>query len=182
VRSFLSQYKTLILVLLALCGWSAFFYLIPATALVESVGIQNAYIVSFGISLVAGFSVFTGTAAYAAVIEFSRGGANPLYLGLISGLGLFLSDTGFYLLVMRGRQSIESRFKEKLDRLSHFLDRIPDPAVYIAIFLFCAFGPIPNDVILAALMISGYKYKKFWPVLLAGDVTFMLFLSFLFQQ
>ncbi|MDB4992422.1 MAG: hypothetical protein JWL75_667 [Parcubacteria group bacterium] len=168
--------------MLALGCWSALFYLIPADTIVESVGISNSYIVSFGISLVAGFSVFTGTAAYAAVIEFSRGGANALYLGLASGIGLFLSDSIFYVLVMRGRESIESKFGPRLEKLNRLLIRVPDPVVYLGIFIFCAFGPIPNDIILAALMVTGYEYRKFWPVLLAADVTFMLFLSFLFQQ
>jgi hypothetical protein len=182
VRRWLSQYKTVIFVVLALGGWSALFYLIPATTIGESVGIQNSYIVAFGISLVAGFSVFTGTAAYAAVIEFSRGGANPLYLGLISGIGLFLSDSIFYILVMRGRKFMQTRFKDRLEKFHRIFERVPDMLVYVAIFLFCAFGPIPNDVILAGLMVTGYEYKKFWPALLLGDVTFMLFLSYLFQQ
>jgi hypothetical protein len=155
-------------VVLALGGWSALFYLIPATTIVESVGIQNSYIVAFGISLVAGFSVFTGT--------------NPLYLGLISGIGLFLSDSIFYILVMRGRKFMQTRFKDRLEKFHRIFERVPDMLVYVAIFLFCAFGPIPNDVILAGLMVTGYEYKKFWPALLLGDVTFMLFLSYLFQQ
>lgn len=182
MRQWIAQYKTVILVVLALGCWSALFYLIPADSIVESVGVSNSYIVSFGVSLLAGFSVFTGTAAYAAVIEFSRGGANPLYLGLISGVGLFLSDSIFYLLVMRGRRSIQTKFSTRLEKLNRVLLRVPDPVVYLGIFIFCAFGPIPNDIILAALVVTGYEYRKFWPILLAADITFMLFLSYLFQQ
>ena len=174
-------YRTLFLIVLALVCWSALFYFIPATTLVESVGIGNAYLISFLISLLAGFSVFTGTAAYAAVIEFARGGANPLYLGVIAGIGLFLSDSIFYLLVMRGREALSTRFGVFLTRFQRLVDYLPNPIVYIGVYLFCAFGPIPNDLMMTVMIISGYKYKKIWPALLAGDITFMLFLSYLFH-
>lgn len=180
--TWLRRYKTLILILLVLAAWSALFYLVSPEALVTSVGIGNAYAVAFAVSLFAGFSTFTGTAAYATVIEFSRGGVNPLYLGLASGFGLFLSDSAFYLLAMRGRESIENRFRARFQQVQGIVARIPREVIYIGIYLFCAFGPIPNDIILGLLIVGGYRYRRFWPFLLAGDVTFMLFLSYLFQQ
>lgn len=178
----LSHIRSLLIALAILIAWAAVLYYVPAGAIIAVIGVSNAYAVSFLVSLLAGFSAFTGTAAYATVIEFSRGGADPLYLGVLSGIGLFLSDTLFYLLLMQGRESLETRWPKALDRLHDFVERIPPVTVYIGIYLFCAFGPIPNDLILAALMLGGYEYRKFWPMLLAGDITFMLFLSYLFQQ
>lgn len=182
MKSWLSHYKNLIIVLLILVSWSAVFVFIPPESLVERVGVGNSYFISFFISLLAGFSVFTGTAAYATVIEFARGGADPLYLGLISGVGLFLSDSIFYLLVMRGRNALSTRFGHWLSRIHRFMEGMPNPVVYLGVYLFCAFGPIPNDVMMTFLIIGGYEYKKVWPAFLAGDITFMLFLSYLFQQ
>lgn len=181
MKAWFSKYRTVILVALALICWSAIFYVVSPESLVESVGVGNSYLISFFISLFAGFSVFTGTAAYAAVIEFARGGANPLYLGLVAGFGLFLSDSAFYLLVMRGRDALSTQFGKWLERFQQFTDRLPAIAVYIGVYLFCAFGPIPNDVMMAVMIIGGYKYRKLWPALLAGDLTFMLFLGYLFQ-
>lgn len=182
MKTWLTQYRTLIFVVVALIGWSVVFIVVSPESLVTSVGIGNSYLVSFLISLLAGFSIFTGTAAYATVIEFARGGSNPLYLGVISGIGLFLSDSIFYLLVMRGRQTLTTRFGQWLSRFHGLMERLPSPIVYLGVYLFCAFGPIPNDVMMAVLIIGGYEFKKVWPALLAGDITFMLFLSFLFQQ
>jgi len=181
VKAWTPKNRTLVTVITALVVWGAFFYVVSPDALLARIGIGNAYAVSFFISLLAGFSFLTGTAAYAAVIEFSRAGANPFYLGLIAGVGLFLSDSGFYLLLMRGRKALSGRIGGRFRRLHWYVEHLPHPFVYFGTFLFCAFGPIPNDAIIAVLIVAGYEYKKVWPALLAGDITFMLFLSFLFS-
>lgn len=177
----LRTYKGLILAVLLLIAWSIALWLIPANALVEWVGVENTYLFAFLISAIAGFSTFTGTAAYAAVIEFSQGGAHPLYLGLSAGVGLFLSDSAFYFLAMKGRDAVRSRIDRLTMHTERLIRRVPDYAVYIATFVFCAFGPIPNDLVIAVLIVAGYRYRSFWPALLAGDVVFMLSLSHLFQ-
>jgi hypothetical protein len=181
VSTLLRRYRTVALVLAAIAGWSALLYAVSPLSLVERIGVENAYLVAFFITLVAGCSSFTGGAAYATVIEFSRGGAHPLWLGLISGTALFLSDSIFYLLILRGRESVEGQLHSFLGRLERFFKRIPGPFVYLFTFLFCALGPIPNDAVLLALLLAGYRYRRFWPALLAGDIAFMLFLSYLFQ-
>lgn len=182
MRAWLTQNRTVISILLTLIVWSAVIYLISPESLVESVGIGNSYFISFIISLAAGFSFFTGGAAYATVIQFARGGAHPLYLGIAAGVGLFLSDSIFYALLMRGREALSTRFGKWFARTNRLMERLPNFLVYIGVYLFCAFGPIPNDVIMGVLIIGGYKYRKVWPAILAGDVTFMLFLSYLFRQ
>jgi len=182
VTSWLRQYRTLIGIALLIAFWCAVLYLMPVEDLVQELGVQNAYIIGFTAALIAGFSSLTGTAAYAAVIAFSRAGADPLYLGVASGIGLFISDTAFFFLMLRGRESVEDRFRSFLKKVHALIERVPPVVVYVGTYLFCAFGPIPNDVILAALVIAGYRYRRFWLALLLGDVTFMLFLSYLFQQ
>lgn len=173
---------TLALVILAVVGWAVLFRYVPTAAITDLVGARNIYAATFLLALVAGFSSLTGSAAYAAAIGFARAGADPLLLGLSGGIGLFLSDSAFYLLVMRGRIVLEARFSGLLARLQAIIERIPPLAVYVFIYLFAAFGPLPNDVMLAALVLAGYAYRRFWPALLLGDVTFMLFLSYLFRQ
>lgn len=182
MKHFLHRYRTLILAVLVLIAWSAIFLFIPADSIIANIGVQNSYIVSFLVTLAAGWSFFTGTTAYATVIEFARGGSDPLLLGITSGIGLFLSDTFFYWLAIRGRTSVESKFHKGFKRIQDFIARVPNAIVYVGVYLFCAFGPIPNDVILVTLVVGGYKYRKFWPYLLLGDITFMLFLSYIFRQ
>lgn len=180
VKAWLHKNRVPVSVILVLLAWGGIFYFIPPDALIARVGIGNAYAVSFLVALFAGFSFITGTAAYATVIEFTRGGADPVYLGIAAGIGLFLSDSVFYLLLMRGRRALSRSLSGRFSRFHRHIERLPHAAVYMGTYLFCAFGPIPNDAIIAILIIAGYEYKKVWPSLLAGDITFMLFLSFLF--
>jgi hypothetical protein len=176
------RYRTLALVLLAVIGWAVLFRYVPADAIADYIGRQHVYAAAFLLALVAGFSSLTGSAAYAAIIGFARAGADPLLLGISGGIGLFLSDSAFYFLIMRGRIALEGHFTRLLARTQSFIERVPAPVVYAFIYLFAAFGPIPNDVMLAALVLAGYAYRRFWPALLMGDITFALFLSYLFRQ
>jgi hypothetical protein len=182
VKSLIIRYWKLWAIIATIIFWGIVVYLVPAQALVESIGVENAYVISFFIAAIAGFSTFSGGVAYAAVIEFAQGGANPLLLGIASGTGLFISDSIFYALLMRGRKPIERKLGKLFTTTHRIVSRVPAPIVYILIFLFCAFGPIPNDLILGALVVAGYEYRKFWPALLAGDIAMMLMLSHLFQM
>ncbi len=182
MKARLLHYRTIIFIGAVIALWSAFFYFIPADAVIAKVGVENTYLVAFGVALLAGFSSLSGAAAYATLIQFSLAGANPLYLGLSSGVGIFLSDSAFYFLLMRGRSSISPHFPELFERIRRFFIRIPDLLVYVSVFVFSAFTPIPNDLVLAALAFAGYRYRNFWPALLLGDITLTLLLSYMFRM
>ncbi len=182
MRRWLSRYRTLVVIALVLAAWTAFFSFVPADAIVERVGIENAYLLAFGVALLAGFSSLTGAAAYATVIQLSLGGADPLWLGLSSGIGIFLSDTAFFFLLAHGRSSVAPRFRGLFDRVRRFFDRVPDVFVYLAVFVLSAFTPMPNDLTLAALAVAGYRYRSFWPALFAGDIALSLILSYMFHM
>lgn len=182
MRIWLARYRTIIFILLVLAVWTAFFYFVPADALIAHIGVENIYLVAFVVSLLAGFSSLTGAAAYATVIQLSLAGADPLYLGLSSGLGIFLSDSAFFFLVMHGRSSITPYFQKLFDRIRRFFIRVPDFFVYIGAFIFSAFTPVPNDLVLTALAVAGYRYRNFWPALLLGDVALTILLSYMFHM
>ncbi|MES2225262.1 MAG: hypothetical protein V4480_00445 [Patescibacteria group bacterium] len=181
MKKLLRKYLSAALILLFIIAWALVLILIPPSTIVAAVGPGNTYLVGFIVALVAGFSAITGTTAYATIIEFARGGADPLLLGAISGIGLFISDAAFYALALRGRRVVSRKWKKPFAVVRRIMDRIPDAAVYVGVFAFAAFGPIPNDVLLVALIVGDYEFKRFWPFLLAGDLTFMLFLSYIFQ-
>ena len=55
---------------------------------------------------------------------------------------------------------------------------MPKWVVYGVIFLYAAFSPLPNDIILAVLALSNYSYRQFAPFLFLGDVTVALMLTY----
>lgn len=69
-------------IVLILIGWALFFHFLPVSELVDRIGIQNTYVAAFLLATIGGFSSFTGTSLYAALIALSHGGVNPLALGV----------------------------------------------------------------------------------------------------
>lgn len=173
-------YGIILFLVLLLAGWAFFFHVYPVEELVSDIGIQNTYLAAFLLAVIGGFSSLTGTSLYAALIALAQGGVNPLALGIIGGIGLFVSDTLFYYLLTHLRGTV-AHITHKWDRLFRRLwklvYRTPNWIVYLGVFVFAAFAPLPNDLLLAILALSNYKYRQFAIFLFAGDLTITLLLT-----
>ena len=157
MKRFLTKYGRLLGVILILAGVGAALYLIPPAELVQAIGVENTYLVTFLITLFAGVSSFTGTAAYATVAALAEGGGNPVILGLLGGLGLFLSDSIFYFIIWKGIESVRDTggFFRKLERV---ISKVPAWLGLVIVYLYTGFTPLPNDLLLLALLLGGYRY------------------------
>lgn len=173
-------YGLFFLVLSILIGWAVFFHYYPIENLVSDIGIQNTYLAAFTLAVVGGFSSITGTSLYAALIALAHAGVNSLALGVIGGIGLFISDSLFYYVAGKMRFLIVHATKgwERLfRRVWKWVYKTPSWLVYVGIFLWCAFAPIPNDILLAVLALSGYSYRQFAVFLFLGDLTMTILLT-----
>lgn len=171
--------------LLILIGWAVFFHFYPVEKLVNDIGIENTYFAAFSLAVIGGFSSLTGTSLYAALIGLARGGVNPIALGLIGGLGLFISDSLFYLLATKIRHFIKlgtNKWERLFRRIWTWVYRMPHWVVYAGIFCYCAFAPIPNDILLAVLALSSYSYRQFAVFIFLGDMTMTLLLTTIFAR
>jgi hypothetical protein len=163
-----------------LLGWALFFHYYPVEKLVNDIGIRNTYFAAFMFAVIGGFSFVTGTSLYAALIALARGGVNPYMLGLIAGGGIFISDSLFYFVATKMRSvitSITSKWERVFRRIWKVVYQMPPWIVYTAIFLYAAFAPIPNDILLAVLALSGYNYREFAVFLFLGDMVMTLLLT-----
>ncbi len=173
-------YGVIALVLLILVGWALFFHYYPVDELVNDIGIENTYFAAFMLAVIGGFSSITGTSLYAALVALAHGGVNPLVLGVIGGIGLFISDSLFYFVITKVRHilvDITKKWERVFRKVWKILYVTPSWVVYILIFLYTAFAPIPNDIVLALLAVSGYSYRQFAVFLLLGDLTMALLLT-----
>lgn len=173
-------YLTMLLIIVVLAGWALFFHYYPVEEIVNDIGVQNTYLAAFILAAIGGFSSLTGTSLYAALIALSKGGMNPLALGIIAGLGLFLSDSVFYFIATRMRafvSGITTKWERLFRNIWKWVHRTPDWIVYLSVFAYAAFAPLPNDIVLVALALSNYSYRKFAIFLLAGDVTISVLLT-----
>lgn len=173
-------YWTMLLIVSILVGWALFFHYYPVEEIVSDIGVQNTYLATFLLASIGGFSSVTGTSLYAALIALSRGGMNPLVLGIIAGLGLFLSDTLFYFIISKVRRMISistDRWERLFRNMWKWIYRTPPWIVYGGIFLYTAFVPIPNDILLAVLALSRYSYRQFAPYVFLGDLAISMLLT-----
>lgn len=173
--------RAILIIVALLAGWALFFHFYPVDELVNDIGIQNTYFVAFMLAVIGGFSSITGTSVYAALVALAHAGVNPLVLGLVGGLGLFVSDSIFYFVLVKMRSiitHITDRWDRWFRRIWKLVYRMPKWVVYGVIFLYAAFSPLPNDIILAVLALSNYSYRQFAPFLFLGDVTVALMLTY----
>ena len=173
-------YVSLLVLILFFVGWALFFHYYSVESLIEAIGIKNVYLAAFMLAIVGGFSSITGFSLYAALAALAHGGVNPYILGTIAGVGIFISDSLFYFLLLRMKSlvtSIHKRSNRLFGKIWRFLYRMPTWLVFFSIYLYTGFSPIPNDILLAVLVLSGYEYKEFAPFIFLGDLTAMILLT-----
>ena len=179
IRLSLKKYGPFALAVFIIAGWAILFYFISPKTLVGDIGIQNSYIVVFVLGIICGFSSATSSTFYVAVAALSHGGAHPLVLGLSGGLGLCISDFAFYFVVSRGTQTIETEWKSVSDFIKKWMKKAPTIAVYPFVFVYSAFSPLPNDIILVVLAVAKTPFKNIAPFLFAGDIVSTIILAYI---
>ncbi len=177
--SWLKFYGIFILILFITIGWGVFFYYISPSAIVEKIGIQNSYLVAFIISAICGFSSITSTTFYVTIGALAKVGSNPFLLGISGGLGVCLSDFVFFYVIRKGTPVIDKHWKKLMDFMKRIVTWMPDWMLYIFVFLYSGFFPVPNDILLVALAFGKIPFKKIALYLFAGDIVSTLLIAYL---
>ncbi|MEX0931326.1 MAG: hypothetical protein WDZ88_01105 [Candidatus Paceibacterota bacterium] len=169
----LVRYKFLFAVLLVFILIQALFFFISPSEIVSSVGIENSYGIAFLVALIGGVSTLTGPVLFATIATFSAGGANPFLLGLVGGLGIFISNSVFYFLALYGKKSVSEKWKEKLNAISERIkEKYSKRVIFPLVYLYLSFTPLSDDVLMVGLVIAGYRYMHIAPLLLLGGISF----------
>jgi hypothetical protein len=179
MKSWLKFYGPFIAAAIFVLAWIALFNYISPAAIVEKVGAKNAYLVSFLLAVICGFSSFTGTAFYAAIATFSHGGVHPLLLGLVGGIGLCISDFAFFYVVSKGTHVIDKHWEKFSRFIRNLAHSAPDWLLYVFVFIYSGFFPIPNDILIVALALGGIRFRKIAAYLFAGDIVSTLLLAYI---
>lgn len=126
----------------------------------------------FLVSLVSGFNFLIPVPAISLLPLFTISGLNILLAVFLIILGTTLADITAYNIVTMGKQAVQSSINEHIfKRLEQLCLRhywIP----IIVLFLFAAFVPFPNEIILAPLAFLGYRLLHLLPALLLGNGIF----------
>ena len=175
----LKFYGPFVFMLIITIGWAVFFYFVSPETVIDKIGIKNSYLIVFVLGVICGFSSFTSSTFYIVVIAAASGGSNPLIVGLSGGIGLCISDSAFYYVVSKGTHIIDKHWKKLTDFLKKWMDYLPNWLIYSFVYVYSAFVPIPNDIMLVTLAIGGYPFKKISPFLFVGDISSVILLAYI---
>lgn len=93
---------------------------------------------------------------------------NPLFLGIIAGIGTALGEMAGYAVGYFGSKAIEKATKNQMNRINDFKKRIKDLGT---IFIFLgALIPFPFDFIGIAAGLIKFSWKRFLAAAMAGRI------------
>jgi len=180
----LKKYKTLYTSLVILAVFSALLYQYPPDNVVATIGVENSYLAVFLIAALGGLSSLTSGVFYAAVATFSSGGAIPWLLGIVGGIGIALGDSLIFGLFYYGAKDVDvsDQWQQRIDKTRSAIEHYPSWATYILLFLILGVSPVPNDIVMLALVALGFSYIKIAPILFLAGISITTITAYLGQS
>jgi uncharacterized membrane protein YdjX (TVP38/TMEM64 family) len=158
--------------------WSVLLHLVTPNEIVSKIGVENGYIVMFLVALIGGSSTFSSVSYIATVLTLAVGGLNPLWLALVSGVGLSMSDTIFFLIGRHSHEFITApRLHLFIDKIALWLSRRSRYTIGSFIYLYTAFTPLPTDFVTVILGLARQPYMLVILPLILGDFTYAYILA-----
>jgi len=170
----MSKFKKIITALPLIIGIAVsivFIFFIGPEALVDYIGVQNAYVLMFLVAAVGGLSTFNSVPYLAVLFVLANTGVNPLWLGLVSAVGVMCGDSFSYLLGRSGGAVIPESFQFVFENIKKFA--LHHPKLYPCFcFVYGALCPLSNDFVTIASGIANISYKKVMIPLALGNIVF----------
>lgn len=152
-------------------AWSLVLSIYGPARIVEVLGVRSSFLVMFMVSVFGGVSTFTSASYLATLITFAAGGLNPFILGLLAGIGIFISDSFFFLIGVEGRNIVSGTLLKYIKRFESWLRHRPEWVVPVVTYVYTGLTPLPNDVLTVSLAFAEVKYRRIVLPLLLGDIT-----------
>lgn len=160
--------------------WTLLMLLIGPRAFVAFIGVKNSYLVVFLIAASGGLSSLTATSFYTLLATFATGGLHPLLLGIAGGIGLVIGDSLFYAFGRNGVQALPEHLRLRTEKIAEWLESNPSWMVPLVVFLYTAFTPLPNDILMILVALTGTRYRWIIGPLIVGDIINVSISAFLF--
>lgn len=179
MRKFIKSHGMFITIGIFLLLWTLVFTKVDIVSLVKNIGQTNGYIIAIIVALVGGLSAFTTASFYTTVAVLVVGGLNPLLLALVVAPFLILGDYIFYYFAEQGRMIIPQRNYKFLYRIEKIVNKKSKIVPSLFIYIYSGLTPLPADILMVLLAISGYKFRYIMPVIFLGHITFIQIVSIL---
>ncbi len=145
---------------------------------IRSVIGNYGYIGIFIVSIISGFNFVVPIPAASFLPLFLESGLNYWTTLVIISLGMTTADSFAYFLGNLGTKMVSTPFAKKLERKIKIIHEKYNWAPLIILFLFAAFAPLPNEVLLVPFAFLRYRFVYLIPILFAGNMLF----NFLFSK
>lgn len=172
---FIAHHKGLVLAVLALLSFNLIFLVASPEEIVNYIGVDNTYFTLFLIASIGGVNIFTSGILYGSIATFAAGGASPLLLALAGGAGIAVGDSLIFLLFRYGFKESSPDMEHRIEKLRLKLERFPRFVQYLFIFVYLAFTPLPNDILMFTLAVLRFQFIKIFPFILAGGIFIAYF-------
>jgi len=147
--------------------------------IVKKVGVHNSYLILFFVSFFGGFSGFGAASFMATLITFAVSGLNPYILGIIAGTSLAMGDLLMFYIGRKGKHALHKKIVKRIDKFAHKFTKKTVKFIPFIVFIYIAFIPLPNDLIIIFIALMHYPYKKVLLPIVAGDFVYSILLAVL---
>jgi len=158
--------------------WLIFLYNFPPTEIVEFMGINNGYILTFIAAILGGTSIFVPFPYHLIIFTLAAGGLNPFFLGFLAGTGVLIGDSTSYLIGYTGREIITGKIAAAVNKIYLWIIKKPKWVLPTFLYVYSSISPTSNDFIIIPLGFARYPYTRVVIPLWLGSITFNTILAF----
>jgi membrane protein YqaA with SNARE-associated domain len=170
--------RIFVVLLVTVIFWSVLLYFVSPREIVDTIGVQNGYLITALVALFGGVSSLGGPTYIAVVLTFASAGLSPIGLALASGLGVSIGDTVYFYLGKHGRASLgEGKISEFVHKSTEWVKKRSEWIVALFAYVYCAFTPLPNDILTIALGALKQRYIVVLPAIVLGNITLVFLIA-----
>lgn len=171
------KYTQLALLVSLIVGANIWMYVIGPEQVVQWVGVGNIYLLIAILAFFGTISAFAAPFFYSFLAVVAFGGVNPIPLVFAATLGLFFGDSVFYYMAELGRWSVSGWYEDHFKKFIEWGRSKSDMVVQGVTYFYFGFTPLPNDLLMVALVAFGYSYRNMMLSIFLGDLTIALLIT-----
>lgn len=147
-------------------------HLARESSLIRDLVADYGYFGIFVVALISGFNLAVPVPAATFLPLFLQSGLDFWFTITLITFGVTLADSFTYIIGRLGREIIDE--KRKMIITLEIVGERHRWAPMTLLFLFSAIVPLPNEILVVPLGFLNYKFRRIWPVILAGNFIFNL--------
>ncbi len=155
----------------------AFFYITPED-LLTFVGIENAYLLMFTVSLLGGLTTLNTVPYYSILILLVGAGLSPLLVGCASAGGVMVGDSVSYFVGHQGARAVPLWLRGAFASIHTLVVKHPRWFPVVC-FVYGSLSPLSNDLLTIPAGMARIPYVRVMIPLALGNLVFNIALAYL---